>query len=369
MYSYWEKKYWDSDCDVAIIGSGLVGLYTANFLKDNFPAMEIKLLDRAEPPLGASTKNAGFACFGTAGEICSDLKKQSEAEVLTMLEMRWSGLQTMLKYTTSDKIDFVRKGGSEIFRSESEYEEVEDNLGFINGLIAEATGIKEVIKPRSNTTFNHLASKYLYNEQEGQLNPVLLVRDLRKKAHSNGVQIQAYKELHNYQKAGSKWHLNFSDNSELKCDHLVLATNAFTKDLFSELDIIPYRNQVIVSKEFATVPITGCYHLDEGYIYFRDIDNRILIGGGRHFDLETEQTHEFSKNDSIIDKLIDTARNDLGISRFELDHSWSGIIATGSSKRPIVKRISEGAIVAARSGGMGVAISSQIAFQVLQMFR
>jgi len=41
---------------------------------------------------------------------------------------------------------------------------------------------------------------------------------------------------------------------------------------------------------------------------------------------------------------------------FTVEKRWSGIMAFGSSKDPIVDRISERIVVAVRSGGMGVAI-------------
>jgi hypothetical protein len=37
-------------------------------------------------PHGASTKNAGFACFGSISEIIDDLKSHSEEEVFNWLQ-------------------------------------------------------------------------------------------------------------------------------------------------------------------------------------------------------------------------------------------------------------------------------------------
>jgi len=37
-------------------------------------------------PQGASTKNAGFACFGSLSEIIDDLKSHSEEEVIELVQ-------------------------------------------------------------------------------------------------------------------------------------------------------------------------------------------------------------------------------------------------------------------------------------------
>ena len=43
------------------------------FLKQRFPKKNIIILEKGIFPQGASTKNAGFACFGSISEILNDL--------------------------------------------------------------------------------------------------------------------------------------------------------------------------------------------------------------------------------------------------------------------------------------------------------
>ena len=62
--SYWEKTSF-FDYDVIVIGSGIVGLNAAIHLKKSSPALKISVLESGFLPTGASTKNAGFACFGS----------------------------------------------------------------------------------------------------------------------------------------------------------------------------------------------------------------------------------------------------------------------------------------------------------------
>jgi cation diffusion facilitator CzcD-associated flavoprotein CzcO len=77
--SFWEKSLYFESLDFTIIGAGIVGLSTAIFLKEKFPRSKILILERGYLPSGASTKNAGFACFGSPTELYDDLSKISVA--------------------------------------------------------------------------------------------------------------------------------------------------------------------------------------------------------------------------------------------------------------------------------------------------
>jgi glycine/D-amino acid oxidase-like deaminating enzyme len=72
--SYWEYKTWFSNIDFTIVGSGIVGLNCALSLSRRFPKAKILILEKGILPQGASTKNAGFACFGSISEVLSDLE-------------------------------------------------------------------------------------------------------------------------------------------------------------------------------------------------------------------------------------------------------------------------------------------------------
>ena len=80
--SYWEIKNWLTNIDFTIVGSGIVGLNCALQLKQRYPTSKILILEKGILPQGASTKNAGFACFGSLSEIIDDLKHHSKEDQL-----------------------------------------------------------------------------------------------------------------------------------------------------------------------------------------------------------------------------------------------------------------------------------------------
>ena len=66
--SYWEKQSYFGNIHLLIIGSGIVGLNAAIAFKTKYPQAKVVVAERGLLPLGASTKNAGFACFGSVSE-------------------------------------------------------------------------------------------------------------------------------------------------------------------------------------------------------------------------------------------------------------------------------------------------------------
>ena len=113
--SYWEIKSWLSNVGFVIVGSGIVGLNCAINLKNKYPKENILVLEKGTLPQGASTKNAGFACFGSLSEILEDLKSHSEEEVLKLVNKRVLGLQLLRKTLGDNSLNYHQYGGFELF--------------------------------------------------------------------------------------------------------------------------------------------------------------------------------------------------------------------------------------------------------------
>jgi len=96
--SYWELKNWFTNIDFTIVGSGIVGLHAGLRLREKYPDSKILILEKGMLPQGASTKNAGFACFGSISEIIDDLKTQTEKEVTQPIKNKLHGQEKVHLY-------------------------------------------------------------------------------------------------------------------------------------------------------------------------------------------------------------------------------------------------------------------------------
>ena len=125
-YSFWEKYFIESPADITIIGAGIVGLSTAISIKEKFPEKSVLIIERNPIPTGSSTRNAGFACFGSLTEIISDSEKMGWEKTLDLVKMRFKGLQKIQNYFANDEIDFELCGGYEILNDESALEKLDE---------------------------------------------------------------------------------------------------------------------------------------------------------------------------------------------------------------------------------------------------
>lgn len=371
-FSYWERTAFIDNADVIIIGSGLVGLSAALHLKKQRPSLKVMVLERGFLPTGASTKNAGFACFGTVSEQLYYLKRSSEAEVLRMVDYKWRGLQRLRQNLGDENIDYQQNGGYELFmdnEAETARESIEQ-LTYFNKLLSQAIGSSDIYSVAdakiADFGFRNI-SHMLYNPYEGQLHTGKMMRTLLNKVQSMGVIILNDCEIQRIENEGTKVSLLTSQGT-FKTNKVILATNAFANQLFPELKVTPGRGQVMVTKPIPGLKLKGTYHFNEGYYYFRNIDGRVLFGGGRNIDFAAEETWDFGHTEAVKNQLATYLKEIiLPGQHFEVDYWWSGIMGFGEDISPIVKQVEPNIYCAVRCNGMGVAMGSLVGEEVAEL--
>ncbi len=357
--SYWEIKTSFSNVDFTIIGSGIVGISTALRLRELHPKSKIIIIDKGIFPNGASTKNAGFACFGSLTELIDDLKTHSEQEVINLVNKRWQGLLLLRNNLGDRAINFKQFGGFELFNSKEDLALAKQHYQKINTLIHPI--FKQDIFSFHNNGFGFQLKQNLlgFNRFEGQIDTGKMMLGLIKKGIKNNIQIINNVEvtaINDHSKVSIELNNSFTFNTK----KVFLATNGFAKQ-FLDVDVQPARAQVIITNKIKNLPIKGTFHVHKGYYYFRNINNRILLGGGRNLDFKAEKTTEFGLTDIVQNKLEYLLKKIiLPNTNFTIAHRWSGIMGIGSKKKAIVQQISSNVFCGVRLGGMGVAIGSLI---------
>ncbi|SIQ00852.1 NAD(P)/FAD-dependent oxidoreductase [Maribacter ulvicola] len=355
--SYWERKSWFSNIDITVVGSGIVGLNCALELRKKHPKARILILEKGKLPQGASTKNAGFACFGSISEILSDLKTHSEQEVLQLVQDRFDGIQSLRTLLGDDAIGYQNNGGHELFLNKDVglYERCLQELNSVNALLQPVfkNDAFKVVPNKFN--FKGINNTYISNVFEGQIDTGRMMHSLLQLAHDKNINILNATPVKAFEDTGTGVLIK-TDDIAFTTKKLLIATNGFAAQLLSE-NVKPARAQVLITKPIRDLSIKGTFHLEEGYYYFRNIDNRILLGGGRNLDFKAEQTTDFGTTVLIknkLNQLLETVI--LPEQPFEIDYSWSGIMGVGQQKKAIVKQISDNVACGVRLGGMGIAI-------------
>ena len=362
--SYWESTTLLRPADVAVIGGGLTGLQAALALKRTNPKLDVALLERAPIPRGASTRNAGFACFGGPTELLADLAAYGPESVVATVRERYAGVQALATNFAHRDIDWHRYGGYELIDEPATANMVRTKLPELNALLAPITG-----QPKTWRIVAESPHLLLHNELEGQLHPGKLVSLLLDDCRRAGVRllfgcpVETIAEPVNgtVRVAGAGW-------GSLTAGRILLTVNAFASALLPEdfpEEIRPVRNQVLLSRPLDRLPVRGCYHYHEGYVYFRNVgEDRLLVGGGRHLAGVQSETDRFGDNPQVAAYLIGKLNRWFPDRRWrpeDFPQRWSGIIAQGDGKSPVLRLVNERTLVAGRLAGMGVALSAALA--------
>lgn len=372
MLSFWEKDQF-CKCDIAIIGGGIVGLSTAISLKEEQPHLEIALFERGVLPTGASTRNAGFACFAKANEMISDLKLQSQEEVIQLAMQRYLGLEKLKRRLGPERMDLKNFGAYELVLDAEELQW--DKINEINTWF-ESDFNQPLFSLRDEklAEFDFRGVKHLiYCPFEGQIHSGLTINNLMNLAKSKGVKIWTGAALETYEEVSSGYQLSISrkvDDLRINwiCDKIVFCNNAWIGQFFPEYNIKPGRGQVLITQPIDQLKIKGSFHFDEGYYYFRNFEDRVLFGGGRNLDFEGESTFEIGLNEPIQEKL-ETYLREMILPNvdFEIDQRWSGIMGFSENKKPIIKKHKKGIYIGFSCNGMGIALGTESGEQLAQI--
>ena len=359
--SYWEHKHWLQHIDFAIIGSGIVGLNCALALKKQQPTAKIVIFEKGILPQGASTKNAGFTCFGSISEIVSDIKTHGEKAVLSLVEKRFKGVQLLRETLGDTAMAYENFGGHEVFLSPQQalYEQCLSKLRETNELLQPVFKSNSFGLQANTFHFKGVQEQYISSPHEGQIDTGLMMQNLIKKVQQAGVFIFYAVPVQYIENAGNKVQIT-TPFFECFASKVCLATNGFSHQ-FGQEEVLPARAQVLITKPIKGLKIKGAFHLDEGYYYFRNIDQRILLGGARNLDFKGEQTTSLSQT-PLIQNALEQLLKDciLPHTPFEIEHRWSGIMGVGPGKHPIVKKLDQKLYGGFRLGGMGVALGAQV---------
>jgi len=368
--SFWERKEYFEQIDFLIVGAGIVGCSTAYHLRKKFPKAKIVIIERGILPNGASTKNAGFACFGGPVELSDDLEQHSEETVWQTVEERFRGLIYLREIISDSYMDFQQYGGWDIitYSQNGVAARICQQLPYLNEQLQRITGTKNVFSQDKEMSkkfgFSGVETSFRI-ELEGQIDTAKMMKRYHQLLAISDVSILFGIHVETIDPQNG---IAYTNIGTIEATQIIVTVNGFANQLLPNEDVLPARAQVVVTSPIENLPFRGTFHHDSGFYYFRNFGNRILLGGGRNTDIQAETTFDMTTTQSIQNRLEEMLQQIILPKRnFSIDYRWSGIMGVGSSKYPIVKRISNKVSVGVRLGGIGVAIGTQIGKKLAEL--
>lgn len=368
--SFWERKEFFEEIDFLIIGAGIVGCSTAFHLRKKYPSARILMLERGFLPCGASTKNAGFASFGGPVELLDDLKKQDASLVWDTVQARYEGLVYLRELIGDKAMDFQQNGGWDLITPDQTglSEEVRDSLSAMNQEFFRMTGSSVMFSEdqAAASRFGLSGIKTSFNiALEGQIDTGKMMKRYHQLIVEAGIQIMYGIAVESIDEQQGIAHTSIGAVSASK---IAVTVNGFTKQLLADEDVVPARAQVLVTSPIPDLSLKGTFHHDFGYYYFRNFENRILLGGARNLDIAGETTYEMTITPMIQDRLQQLLEEMIIPGKsYAIDYQWSGIMGMGASKYPIIKRVNDKVAVGARLGGIGVALGTNVGKKLAEL--
>ena len=372
MLSYWEKDSYYADVDMVIIGAGLMGLWSAYELKKAAPSLTITILEKNATPLGASTRNAGFACFGSLTELISDESTMGTAAMLSIVESRFKGIQKIRANFSDEAIQYDACGGFEAIQNNHfTAPNLDGHIHYLNELLAPITGKHQTFCNATKQmnrygvkAFDHL----VYNSFEAGIHSGKLVNELTSKVLALGVRIINGVEVKGWIKTAESVEITTQYGPSIKAKQLIVCVNGFTQTLLPQLNILPARGQILLTKPIKGLALKGTFHFDEGFYYWRNIGNRILIGGARNLAIAEEQTTNLAGSDKIRNHLAQFLATYIDTPEpIEIEQSWSGVMGFTPNKEPLCTWAEPNVLAVIACNGMGVALTPIVAEKVAAM--
>lgn len=371
MISFWEKNSFLA-YDYIIVGAGIMGLHLAYELYEKEPTAKIVILERGIFPSGASTKNAGFACFGSLSEIAADIEMNGLSASLDLIDKRYRGIALLKERLGAENMGYQNNGGYELLFEKhlpvlAEREKINAHLF----PIFKQEVFNEVNHKINDFGFNSTEVKSLIiSPFEGQIDSGKTMQSFIQLIISKGIQIITGAEVLSVEENNVYVkHQIIDENISFQAhQQIFIASNSFASTILNSNIAKPGRGQVIITKPIENLPFKGVFHMDEGYYYFRNYGNRILFGGGRNLDFKGEETYEFKNTDLILDELNRILREIIIPNQsYEVDMQWAGIMGFSENKLPVIKKLNPHQILAMSCNGMGVALSGIMAKEAIQL--
>lgn len=374
--SYWEigmnaqrpATELPAHAELLIVGAGFLGSWLAYWLARLKPALakQTLVVERDLLGYGASTRNAGFLTSGNISEMLADLREVGFDSVFEQFTKRRAGLSLALGEFPDLPTDPC--GSADYDNITPEKSELRERLN------------AALVARNESPAFGVRRAKYcgrerevFFNASDRGVNPIQLLSRLREHAAAGGVHFAFGVEV--MRVANGKALCNHADKraaqrgqSLLRYFKALICVNAFAKALLGESHIVPGRGQVIVTSPVAAATSHHLGFINDGYDYFKFVDGRLLIGGGRDKFRAREETTTLSPTTEVREYLVSRAREIVGHERFTVDHHWAGIMGFPGGRHTSgdhVRKLDASTANVNACGGMGVALTPLVAREIV----
>ncbi len=341
----------DLDVDVAIIGGGFTGLWTARELKRRDPSLQIVVLEKSVCGFGASGRNGGWASALYPLGDSAIIHRYGMDDFVHQRSVLQREVPALGDAAREDDLDahFFQGGTLTFARSEIQVERLKHEVheAHERGLANEDLRWLEVAELYERGYVNG-AHGATYSPHCARINPARLVRGLADANERLGVRIFEESAVTRVfaGRPGTKPRV-VTVGGSVRADYVVRATEGFTPTLPRQRrKIAP-----IYSLMIATEPLSQQFWDDAGFSKYetfaddrhliiygqRTADDRIAFGGrGSPYHFGSTVEERFDRDEKVFTVLESTLRELFPSMDGAVTHQWGGPLGMPRDLSPSV---------------------------------
>lgn len=327
----------DLHADVVVIGGGLCGLSTTWHLAQ--AGVSVICLEANTLASSATGRNAGFILQGTAERYDRAVAVMGRERARAVHALSVDNHRAMAEAIQRLGLDcaYRKRGSLQLASSPEEEAELTHaaQLMVEDGFEATLWGPQDL--PEVLQGGAHRLGVFL--PQDGEVHPVRFSRGLASAAVQAGARIHEHSPVQHLDasQAGDV-RVQLDSGVQVRAQLAVLATNARAGELSGYLSdkVEPVRGQMLAS---APLPhrFPQPIYANHGYDYWRQTpEGRVVLGGWRNLDPETEVGHAQRLHPGIQERMTDFLRRFAWGQELEITHRWSGTMGFSRDGQPLV---------------------------------
>jgi glycine/D-amino acid oxidase-like deaminating enzyme len=343
----------DIQADIAIVGAGYTGLWTAYYLKKNNPSLEIVILEAETAGFGASGRNGGWCSAFLSGihHWLDDPARREDG--IRLQRLMFDTVAEIGRVTREESIDchFEQSGTLEFAVLPQQLERQRKGLEHLQGLGFGEDDYRFLDAGQARSTLAvDRALGAIHMQHCASVHPARLARGLAETVERLGVAIYEKSPVLSISQGSLKTPLG-----SVKAGNILVATEGYTGTMAGyQRRLIPIHSMMVVTEPLSPAQTAEinfskryCFGNADRLVTYGHLtaDNRIAFGcrGTYVFGSGIRTFHTGDRDfENVRETLL---RFFPGLRGVRFTHAWGGCMGVSRSLRP--------AVVFDRNSGMG----------------
>lgn len=363
--SYWQDESGGKlvECDVCVVGAGIVGSYLARLVAGQ--GKRVCHLEARHAAWGASGRNAGMVLTGTAQYYYEAVRLYGHDLAREVWNFSLHNREIAAGLSAELGTPWDPCGSLLLALDDTEAEDLERTAEAMidDGLLAR-------FMPKDPTKRGFAAA--IIQPGDAGVDPARLTRAL---AQASGADLWEWSEMFGWETLPDGRLEVRSRRVTVRCDMMALCVNSYAPllDPYFDGKVVPTRGQILVTEPLGKNVLSHLCYGDYGYEYFRQLpDGRFLLGGWRHHFREIESGYEDKTTPEVQGGLEGfMARFFPDVAGARITHRWSGTMGFSADGLPLVGTLPDAPSVYFAVGftghgmGYGLATAERLAAHML----